>query len=88
MTKRQRGILNRYINSHLYELRQCYNSWSDAKEYALWKCKYHCEQANGYNFKIISYNSQMFSIGYCYKIDEVPYFHYETNRTSEDWRID
>jgi len=87
MNKRQQSILDAYNNSDLRTLHECYGSWSWAKEYAYEDCKRTCANMNGYDFRIISYNTCMFSIGFRYKKDGKEYLHYETNVSVLDFEI-
>lgn len=87
MTKKQEAILRAYNYSHKTTLHECYGSWSWAKEHAYNYCKRLCEEMNGYGFKIIGYNTCMFSVGFIYYKGDKKMFHYETNATTLDFEI-
>lgn len=88
LTKKQFSIVKRHQSSNLYYLYQCYDRPSWYKQCAYDNCKAKCSKLNGYDFKIIGYNSQMFSIGFYYVKDGKKTFHYETNRTSLDFIVE
>lgn len=88
MKQYQKAILQRYEYSDNYNLWQCYERPSYYKVRAYEYCKSLCAQMNGWGFKIIGYNTSMFSIGFKYKKDDKTMFHYETNRTTLDFEID
>lgn len=63
-TKKGEIMLNRANNNEGVELYQIYSSYSTAKAKALEYCKALCYKENGYNFRIISHNSQTFSVAW------------------------
>lgn len=87
LTKKQEALLERYNDSNLTTLHECYGSWSWAKEHAYNDCVARMEALNGYGFKIISYNTSVFTIGFRYQKDGKEFFHYETDRTILDFEI-
>ena len=88
MTKREQNIYNAYLRSNLTTLKQCYNSWSWAKERAYNECKNRCAEMKGHDFRIISYNLNVFTIGYLYEKDNKTYLHYETNVNVLDFEVE
>ena len=64
MTKRQRAIVDSYYKSTITELGECYHTFSERKRQAYNNCaaQYHLD--DGYCFRIISYNTFMFTVGY------------------------
>lgn len=89
MTKKQYEILQRHNQSELFTLWDCYERPSQNKIDAFNKCRdAYLSKPSARNFKIISYNTNMFSIGfYYYKVNTLM-FHYETNKTIMDFEID
>ena len=55
---------NRYTNSTLYRLEDCYNNASCNKYQAMEYCKNLMNKYNGHNLKIIGYNCMQFSVGF------------------------
>jgi len=68
MTERER-LYNAYIDSHKYDLNDCYERCSEAKKKAFENCRKMCYEDDGYGLKIISHNGFMFTAGYLYKKD-------------------
>ena len=87
LNKRQQSILEAYNRSDLYYLHECYERPSWFKMRAYEDCKKTCADMNGWGFTIISYNTCMFSIGFKYVKDGFVWLHYETNRTTLDFKI-
>lgn len=66
LNKQMQGAIYGHKRSNTYTLSDCYNSYSYAKEKAYNYCKNLQTQYNGYDFKIISYNTMQFTVGfYC-----------------------
>ena len=70
MTKRDRGIVHQYLQSTSYNLNDVYGSYSKAKARAWDNCVEQMYLDGGYNLKIISSNSQIFTVGYTVKNDD------------------
>lgn len=64
MTKRERAIVNRYYDSTIIDLGKCYHTFSELKRQAYRACVHQYLMDNGDDFRIISYNSSMFTVGY------------------------
>ena len=62
--KREMGIINSYKNYAGRTLSDCYKKASAAKERAYAYCRDKQIQYNGYDFRIISYNTFMFTVGF------------------------
>ena len=78
--KSEISLLKAHERATTTTLKECYGKWSWEKEYAFNKCKSKCQELGGYDFKIISHNVNMFSIGFYYiGQDNKVMFHYETN---------
>ena len=60
-TKAAARFINSYNNSRRNSLRDCYTKYSTAKACAERECKRKMENENGYNFKILSFNTFGFS---------------------------
>ena len=64
MTKRERTIVNGYYDSTTRDLGKCYHTFSELKRQAYKDCVHQYLMDNGDDFRIISYNTFMFTIGY------------------------
>lgn len=53
-----------YKKSRSYSLNDVYSRYSLAKDHAMQKCRDKYIRDNGYDFRIVGYNSQFFSVGY------------------------
>lgn len=67
LNKQMQGAMRMHKMSNTYSLYDCYNSHSYAKERAYNYCCNLYSKLNGYDFKIISYNTNQFSVGFYYK---------------------
>lgn len=77
-TQTLRDAYHRYTKSHTYTLEQAYTNHSRAKQYAWDYCRELEHKYNGYNLKIIGFNSQTFSVGFIGKIGDKDAFFYIT----------
>lgn len=68
----------RYTESTLYTLRDCYGRYSDAKESAFGYCMNQMHNHNGRQPRIISYNQNIFTFGFIGEIDGKSAFFYIT----------
>ena len=69
MSKRERTALNNYtwyLNSTMRDLNDAYTTYSAAKARAFSYCKDLQYRLSGYDFKIISKNSFMFTAGFTF----------------------
>ena len=64
MTKRQRAIVESYYDSTIIDLGKCYHKFSERKRQAYKDCVHQYLEDDGQNFRIISYNTFMFTVGY------------------------
>lgn len=64
MNNRQKGIYERYKNSYRRNLYDCYERFSKNKIHAYENCKRYMEKYDGYDFRIISFNSHIFTVGF------------------------
>lgn len=67
MNKRQLAIFNNYKNSYKRELFDCYKSYSHNKMRAYGNCINQMMKRDGYDFRIISHNSHIFTVGFKFK---------------------
>lgn len=56
----------RLTNSRDFRLSDVYGRYSDAKGRAYNYCMYICNELDGYNFRITSYNTQMFTVAFLF----------------------
>ena len=89
MNKKQESIYATYLKSSARELSDVYKNWSGAKEVAMRSCRDLCASLHGYNLRILSHNSQFFSVGFMY-LDRPAgalMFMYITAYKKESWVI-
>lgn len=67
MTKKQQELLNNYERATKTTLRECYRTWSDAKERAYNRCLNDMCDHNGHGARICSYNTTSFTFAYKYE---------------------
>lgn len=67
MTQKEKNFYNNYERSNMYRLSDLYKSCSYEKSRADYLIREEMKNLNGYDYKIISGNSMMFSCGYKYK---------------------
>lgn len=81
MTKNERLALSnfkRFKESRLYDLTDCYESFS-ARKYEAWEyCKNLMAEKNGWSLKIVSYNGFQFTAGFIFDEDGKRKFMYIT----------
>lgn len=73
MTKRERTIVRAYRKSQNRSLSQCYKSFSEGKREAYKVCVHKYLEDNGEDFRIISYNTCIFTVGYVVKEEDKQY---------------
>lgn len=66
MNKRMTAAFDSYTKSSAYELRNVYRSWSDKKQAAFENCRRACQDHGGQGLRIISANTNIFTVGYTY----------------------
>lgn len=69
-TEKAQRFITRYDCSEVFTLSECYVRYSEAKERAYRRCHNICYEMNGWGFRIMSYNSQMFTCGWLYEDKE------------------
>lgn len=77
-TQQIKNAFEDYNRSRLYDLFDCYERPSRAKENAMEYCKTLCHQYSGRALKIIGYNTMTFSVGFIGTVDDRPAFIYIT----------
>lgn len=87
MTKKQLQILDQHKKSNKITLLDVYKKPSSDKQYAYKECRKIFDELNGKDFKIISKNIYVFSIGFYYNKCGKLYFHYETDKTILDFEV-
>lgn len=61
-----RKLITQYNNSKYYSLSYCYNRCSRSKEVSEMYIEDEQSQYNGYDYRILSYNRNMFTAGFRY----------------------
>lgn len=85
MNKRMAAAFNSYNNSSAYELRNMYRSWSDKKQAAFENCRRACADHGGQGLRIISANTNFFTVGFTYVDDSNnKHFVYITHASTTD----
>jgi len=77
-SKKATALAQNYWNSYRRTLEDCYSSHSAAKENADFWCRQRMVECNGYDYRICTFNSQMFTAGYRFKENGIEYLAYET----------
>lgn len=72
------GAYSRYMDSDLHSLQSCYAHCSEAKRLAWSRCLWLMDEYNGYDLRIVGFNSQSFSAGFVGYIDGKRAFFYVT----------
>ena len=71
MTKQQiKSILERHNKSNNYSLDDCYTNYSVYKARAMAYCYKLFQEKNGYEFKILGYNCNTFSVGFYFNDEQ------------------
>lgn len=65
-SKTIKNAYERYINSHTSFLWECYNHYSPRKSEAMEYCKRLMHKLNGWGLRIISYNCNVFTVGFLF----------------------
>lgn len=58
------NAIKHHVKAYKTNLRECYSTWSNAKDNAFKHCRDLFLQYKGENFKIISHNVNEFSVGF------------------------
>ena len=77
-SKKAVALAKNYWNSNRRTLDECYSRHSEAKENADFWCRERMVKCDGYDYRICTFNSQMFTCGYRFKKNGVEYLVYET----------
>lgn len=65
-TKTMKNAYERYLNSELSNLWECYGKYSRAKADAMDYCKRLMYELNGHGLRIVSYNCNVFTVGFTF----------------------
>ena len=87
MTKKERGFYERWWQSKCNSLNQIYHHYSDAKAMAFEWCMEDCARVNGFRFRIIGHNSNVFSVGYAYESNGKTFLRVQTPYKQYDFVI-
>lgn len=79
--RRTEQALQRYYDSYLMNLADCYKTCSDEKLEAWTYCVNRCSELKGWGLKVVSYNTNVFTAGFFYQDSKSIYFYYIT----KDW---
>jgi hypothetical protein len=77
-SKRARCLINSYLNSNAYRLEDIYTTCSHSKYNAYESCFNKMINNNGYGFRILSYNTFMFTCAYLIEENDKRYLIVET----------
>lgn len=88
MNKQDKRILNNYMNSEYYSLSQKYNTCSYAKMQAEYEILQDMRKLGGYDYKIISGNSHMFSCAFTFEENGKKFLKYFTRTKTQVFEIE
>jgi len=77
-SKKAEYLVYNYMNSDKTTLKDCYARPSNAKEKAYFWCKYVMVRSNGYDIRICSYNTQIFTAAFRFMENGIEYLAYIT----------
>ena len=63
-TKKAQAFINAYNRSSMYDLQDAYKKPSTRKTRANYECRMMMESEGGHGYKIISYNSDFFTVAW------------------------
>ena len=69
-TKKAQDLIERFYNSDICTLEECYGAFSSAKRKAFYECTNKCAEMDGWRFRIISFNTMSFTCGWLYEDKE------------------
>lgn len=78
----------RYLSSNAYELSDVYTRYSHAKRIAYFRIHWYMEDIGGYDLRIVSFNTQKFTVGFRVRYNGKEYFIYETPMYRYIWEIE
>ena len=78
MNARNARIYESFKQANAYQLYHVYGRYSDAKDKAFDYCVSKCNELSGYRFRIISHNSQIFTVGFLFEKDGKTFLAYIT----------
>ena len=77
-SKKATALAQNYWNSYRRNLTECYGRFSSAKEKADFWCRHYMVENGGYDYRICTYNSQIFTAGFRFKEKGAEYLCYMT----------
>ena len=77
-SKKAAYLAQNYWNSYRRNLTECYGRFSSAKGNADFWCRQRMVELGGYDYRICTFNSQMFTAGYRFKENGTEYLVYKT----------
>ena len=83
-----RTAYRQYMRSDMTELYHCYNSWSHAKQMGMDRCHDMNREFNGDGCRILSYNTNFFSVGFVGEYEGKKAFFYITHAQTRFIYID
>lgn len=84
LNKKEKAWVYLYNKSNYWGIYQCYASYSHNKRRAEYSIRLEKKEMNGYEYKIISFNSQCFTCGYKYKKNDKEFLRVHTKSTYYD----
>lgn len=69
-TKKTKSFKAKYLYSNDFSLFHVYKNPSQSKRHAYYECRAKCVDMGGWGFKILSFNSQVFTCGWLYSDKE------------------
>lgn len=77
-SKKATSLVDNYMNSRNRTLANCYVRPSSAKEKADFWCRYYMISNGGYDYRICTYNAQIFTAAFRFKEKGIEYLCYMT----------
>ena len=87
--KKARSYVNQYNHTSYRTIHDCYKQPSPRKLLAWGYCMIKCREMNGHGITVLSYNSQFFTVAWCYTHPDtgVLMLHVETYANSYDMEM-
>ena len=87
MTKKQQALWEQYKRANKRGLHECYYNPSSAKCLAYNAIAALCWELDGWDIRIPSYNTMMFTMAFLYNKDGKTMLHYETHKNTWDFEV-
>ena len=88
MNKQEKQIYDKYQMSTYYRLEQCYDKLSNYNQQIYDYIVDECTANNGYDLRIIAYNSFTFTMGYMILEGKDKYFVFHTPHSARKIKVD